>query len=525
MSIRIFASLLLLTMAILAPGWAEAQPPSGPASGPASGDIPYSLDLQGFAIDGLPGLHSFAVAGDAGKLVLLAGRTNGLHGFAPNRQAAAFPSFPKEFANSTIWVVDLPNRKLLGRAGVTDLPAPYVQQLQASNTQYLLADGFLYIVGGYGPDPKTGTMVSLPWLTAIDFDALVAAVTAGKPLDTAFVQAHMASFQHPALAITGGDLEELGDSVLLIYGHRFDGEYAVGGGPAFQEYSNSVRVFSIQATRGASGVSLQVQFKGSVPTVTSGMSPDNPYHRRDLTVKPALDPTGKPRIGVYGGVFKGGRIEGYLEPIYISPASTTGSTLGLDIQVDTKAAQLLSQYDCPVLQLYSQSRKTVYSTFFGGISQLYWDASCSCLKEDPVDIFGHGIDGLPFIASVSTFRVTSAGSAQFLHQGASFPPAGAAPSCTGSGGPVAAQFLGAESKFIPAPGVPSSNGVLQLDGLQGKTIVGWLIGGIAAWCPPGGANDARCYASTQGTTCASSQIYQVTLDPGVATPTVLLKAP
>jgi hypothetical protein len=136
------------------------------------------------------------------------------------------------------------------------------------------------------------------------------------------------------------------------------------------------------------------------------------------------------------------------------------------------------------------------------------------------------VDGLPFISSVSTFRVTSAGSAQYLHQGAAFPPASAAPACPGTSGNVTAQYLGAETKFVPVDGLPSTNDVILLDNLKGKTVVGYLVGGIAAWCPPvNGQAVPNCYASGQGTTCASSQIYQVTLDPGAATPTVQLSAP
>ena len=511
-------SLLLLGALLLGPGLIAAQP------APSTADIPYSLGLQAFTIAGYPGLHSFAMAGAPSQVVLLGGRINGLHGFAPSADAAQAPSFPKQYANDTVYVLDLVNRKLLGQAKVTGLPKPYLNQFQATNLQYLLEDGFLYIVGGYGPDPTTGTMVTLPYLTAVDFNALVKTVTTGGALDAAFAQANMASFQHPALAITGGDLEVQGGSVLLTYGHMFNGEYSSdGGGQVQQEYSNSIRVFSIQASRGTSGVQLQASYTGSYPTVTSGMNPDNPFHRRDLTVKPALDPTGTPRIGVYGGVFKGGKMQGYVTPLYVTP----GSNVGLSVTEDTTAAQLLSQYDCATLQIYSKSKGAMYSTFLGGISQFYWDPSCNCLKGDAVNLSTRPIDGLPFISSVSTFRVTAAGSAQFLHQGAAFPPAGAAPTCPGtSGGTVTAQYLGAETKFVPAAGLPSTNEVILLDNLSGKTVLGYLIGGIAAWCPPvNGQTVPNCYASGQGTTCASSQIYQVTLDPGTPTPTVRLSPP
>jgi hypothetical protein len=492
----------------------------------ATGDVPYSLGLQAFTIAGFPGLHSFASAGSPDQLVLLGGRTNGLHGFAPSVEAAQAPSFPKTFANDTVYVLDLVNRKLLGQATVTSLPQPYLSQLQATNLEYLLQDGFLYIAGGYGPDPATGTMVTLPYLTVIDFAALVKTVTGGGALDAAFAQANMASFQHPALAITGGDLEVQNGSFLLMYGQLFNGEYSGdGGGQVLQEYSNSIRVFSIQATRGANGIALQASFTGSYPNATSGMGPDNPYHRRDLTIAPALDPSGNPRIGVYGGVFKGGKMQGYVNPLYVTP----GSNLGLNVSEDTSASQLLSQYDCATLQVFSKTNGAMYSTFFGGISQFYWDPSCNCLKGDAVNMSTRPVDGLPFINSVSTFRVTASGSAQYLHQGAAFPPASsasAAPSCPGSNGSVTSQYLGAETKFVAVSGLPSTNDVILLDSLQGRTVVGYLVGGIAAWCPPvNGQAVPNCYASSQGTSCASNQFYQVTLDPGTATPTVELSAP
>jgi hypothetical protein len=502
----------------------QAQQTAATQPAPAPADVPYSLGLQAFSISGFPGLHSSVVAGPPSQLVLLGGRTNGLHGFAPSTDAAQAPSFPKTAANTNVYVLDLVNKKLLGQALVTGLPQPYLSQFQATNLEYLLQDGFLYIVGGYGPDPTTGTMVTLPYLTVVDFAALVKTVTSGGTLDAAFAQANMANFQHLALAITGGDLETQNGAFLLMYGQTFNGEYTVnGGGQVQQEYSNSIRVFSVQASRGANGIQLQASYTGSYPNVTTGMDPDNPYHRRDLTISPALDPTGNPRIGVYGGVFKGGKMQGYVNPLYVTP----GSNVGLNVAQDTAAVQLLSQYDTAILQLYSKSKGAMYSTLFGGISQFYWDPSCNCLKGDAVNLSTKPVDGLPFISSVSTFRVNSTGSAQYLHQGAAFPPAGYAPTCPGTnGGTVTSQYLGAETKFVPAAGLASTNEVILLDNLTTPTTVGYLIGGIAAWCPQvNGQTPPNCYAAGLGTTCASSQIYQVTLDPGTPTSTVKLSAP
>jgi len=520
---------LLLALAVLGltactpqssgPGPETSEPPPPPSSDPPTGAVPFTLALEAFSIDGLPGLHSFAAAGTADQLVLLAGRTNGLHGFAPSRQAAEFPSFPKEYANDTVYVVNLTTGTLLGQAKVTALPQPYVNQLTASNTQYWLEDGFLYIVGGYGPDPATGTLVTLPYVTVIDFAALVSTVTAGGALDATFAAANMTSVQQLAAAITGGDVQVFGGQMLLAYGHRFDGEYTPGGGQALQQYSNSVRVFTFNASRGTDSIEATVEYQGSVPDTTTGLSPDNPYHRRDLTVKPAFNPQGDQRIAVYGGVFKGGRQEGYVHPLYIDP----GTSFGIAVSEDTDATQWLSQYDCATIQLYSATAQAQYSTFFGGISFYYWDPACACLKHDPVDIFGKGVDGLPFINSISTFKVTAQGSTQYLHQGATFPPATAQPVCVdATNQSVPAQYLGAETKFFTATGVPlESNGVIPLDQVQAGAL-GYLVGGIAAHCDPG---DVRCYASTQGASCASSLLYRVVINPAAATPTVELVAP
>src|SRR4051812_8031920 len=69
----------------------------------ASPAIPYSIALEGFAIDGFPGLHSAAIAGAPEKLVMIGGRRNGLHGFPQNADAAKNPAFPKTQSNDTIY--------------------------------------------------------------------------------------------------------------------------------------------------------------------------------------------------------------------------------------------------------------------------------------------------------------------------------------------------------------------------------------------------------------------------------------
>jgi hypothetical protein len=479
---------------------------------PTSAPVPYSLTLQGFAIAGFPGVHSAVVAGTPDQLVVLGGRRNGLHGFPAGKDVTAQPSFPKTEANTTVYVLDLTTRKLLGSASVTSLPASIASQLQSTNMQHQLLNGWLYLLGGYGPDPQTGTMTTLDTATVIDFNALVSAVMQSQPLDAAFASANIVQFEHPALAITGGELELLPDGsgatdFVLAFGQTYIGEYSAGGGLANQIYADGVRVFQFTYPANSARPS-SISFVAAIPDPTQvQQNPDNPFHRRDYTLKPTLGANGKPRLIAYGGVFKGGRMEGFLNPVFIAPG-TNSVTL-----TPNATNQLMNQYSVAAIQLFDGS-STMYTTFFGGISQYYWNAATNSLQRDAVDI-AKGIDGLPFINSVTTLAMSTSSDTgnQYLHVGQTFPPAASIPTCSGT----AAAYGGAESVFVLGKGVSTvGDGIVQLKGMTYPSVVGYLVGGIAATAP---------YASTQGTSCASGTIYAVTLNPTQATNTVQLVLP
>ena len=162
----------------------------------------------------------------------------------------------------------------------------------------------------------------------------------------------------------------------------------------------------------------------------------------------------------------------------------------------------MSQYETAAIQLFDKSSSTMYTTLFGGISQNYWDTATKTLKHDALDL-KNGVDGLPFINSVSTLRmstITDTGS-QYLHVGESFPPASSIPSCSGTSAP----YGGAQAAFVIATGMPqATDGVVQLTGITSPTVIGYVVGGIAATAP---------YPSSHGTSCASGNLYQVTLNP------------
>lgn len=477
-------------------------------------DVPFQLTLAPFTVPGFAGLHSGAHAFLDGKLVVLAGRRNGMHAFPPQRgEGASVWSFPPELANDTVYVLDLAARSLVGRASVNALPAKIADQLRATNVQYFTRDGRLFVVGGYAPTPDRTSMRTLDQVVAIDLAALIDRVTRGEPLDQAFATASIAVGNHPAIAITGGHTALLGSSVLLAFGHLYNGLYTTGGGLAQQEYSQSVR--ELRFTLAGSTVTVDYLGKDPDPPPTEPQPvPDGPYHRRDYTLVSVVAPDGSPRIAAYGGVFKGGRMEGYVHPIYITASAGAGTgnsagKLSFVMREDPTSQQLLSQYEAAAVAVYSRSRKAVYTTFFGGISQYYWDPQASALRRDPPNFnVTPVIDGLPFINSISTLRVGGAGNGNFLHVGASFPPAGGEPTCGGAG---KAGYLGANAFFVATGG---KDAVVQLDDVKEPTVIGYVVGGIASTKPyPGPA------------TCVSDQLYAVTLSTAGATNTVRLTAP
>src|SRR5918912_1591264 len=201
------AFLLMASGCVIQPGQNQHNPnsPTPTPTTEAAAAIPYSITLEGFSIAGFPGLHSAVVAGAPEKLLLLGGRRNGLHGFPGGHDAAKGPSFPKTEANDTIYALDLKNRKLLGTAQVNTLPVKVASQFKATNLEYRLVNGWLYVVGGYGPDPKTGTLSTLGYVTVVNFTALADAVINKKPLDAAFAYAHIVQYDNPARTITSGE--------------------------------------------------------------------------------------------------------------------------------------------------------------------------------------------------------------------------------------------------------------------------------------------------------------------------------
>src|SRR4029434_5136743 len=109
--------------------------------------------------------------------------------------------------------------------------------------------------------------------------------------------------------------------------------------------------------------------------------------------------------------------------------------------------------------------------------QYYWDAATNSLKRDPLDI-SKGIDGLPFINSISTLKMLTSNDTgtQYLHVGQTMAPSSAIPTCSNGTSTVPAPLGGAESKFVIASGVQQTTpGVVQLNSITSTSVVGYLV--------------------------------------------------
>ncbi|MGV3527274.1 MAG: hypothetical protein ACO1OO_00105 [Flavisolibacter sp.] len=409
---------------------------------------PFEIELQPITIPGLGGLQSYAFAQHDGKWLIAGGRLDGLHRRQP------WATFDMAGHNIQLLVVD-PASLQVSKAPLSVLPASLSEQLSATNTEFYQKDKYLYIIGGYGYSDLSGGYITFANLTAIDVPGLIDAITNGKPYTKFFRQIHDPQFQ-----VTGGRLRKIGNTFYLAGGQKFMGRYNPMGpdhGPGFvQEYTDAIRRFTIEDD----GVNIRITH---LPTWSD---PAN-LHRRDLNVEPQILSNGSEGITLFSGVFQPGADLPYLN-------SVTADNDGY--KVDGSFEQYYNHYHCAVMPLYSAASGEMHTVFFGGIAQYYFDG------ENRVQD-----DNLPFVKTIARVTRDKTGQLQEFKMREEMP-----------------SLLGAGAEFIADESVPHFvNGVLKLDAISGKTLVGYIFGGISSTAP-------NIFWSNNGSqSAASSQIYKV----------------
>lgn len=372
-----------------------ATTPSGTYAGP-----PYTVQLEEYVNASLPDLHSYTHAIYQDKIVMIGGRTNGLHGGSYN--------FHRRFSNKDIFVINTNNWTTPDKWTVKKMPSNSpllvantagvsLQQFKANNAQFFTEDSVLYIVGGLlgsarptqlkqPGNPQSGLMLvpgskvdgtdndtvpqTLPYMTAVTLPALINTVNNGAPLAAGSIR----QVKDDKLAVTGGELELMGKTVKLVFGWNFSFSGDL--------YTHQIRSF----TYTDDGKKLSI----SPVTVCATCWDNQPdtsktgyYRRRDGSMSPMIDPAdGSEKLQYYAGVFKNGDIN-FDNPVWI----------GKDDAAEQSFVMRSNVYTCQVVPVYSPSRMQSYATLLGGMKNAIYT--------------GKATGNLPILLADSNTTITS----------------------------------------------------------------------------------------------------------------------
>ncbi|HEY7090792.1 MAG TPA: hypothetical protein VH518_22030, partial [Tepidisphaeraceae bacterium] len=198
--------------------------------------------------------------------------------------------------------------------------------------------------------------------------------------------------------------------------------------------------------------------------------PTNPdFRRRDLNVVPVIQKVNgqlADRVQALAGVFTQ-TFGVWTVPVTIDG---DGNATEPDPSAPTTFKQGMNGYRSGHIGFYSASTDTMYTLLLGGISYQYHDAASGQIMSDP---------NIPFVNDVTLVADHDGEMTQYLLS-TQFPTITAA----SNGQPL---LLGTLSEFFLRDGIATyENGVIDLDALNGPTLVGWLFGGIASDAPNGG---------------------------------------
>jgi len=421
-----------------------------------------NIEIEPLVISEMPGFHSGAIVPFNGRWIAIGGRTNGLHGFQ-----SAF-SFPFNGKNMNAYLID-PITGTKASASMQDLPEAIYEPLTSSNIPFCSDASYLYMAGGYGWNESAGDYITFPSIFRIDLACLETAILAGQLNENCFEK-----IDDERMAISGGHLKILDGKFHLVFGHRFDGIYAVNNGNnAFynQTYSNEIRRFNLVET--VNGIAI-VNYEAQQDTVN--------FHRRDYNLVHQIFPDGSDAFTAFSGVFQKNAVLPYLNTVDITSTSAN---------VVPNFDQHLSQYHNAVMPVFDSTANLMHTYFYGGMSRFRIDTQTQEMLDDTL---------VPFVKTIS--RVSrDAGGILTEEQLPIEMPA----------------LLGSNMEFLIADGVETDQyGIILSNKLPaGRNLVGYLVGGILS--PEANISDSDPTVSE-----ANSQVYSVYInkasnDSGVVT--------
>jgi hypothetical protein len=407
---------------------------------------PFLISIEPVpTVNAAAGFHSFAFAQIGPRWLVVGGRTNGLHGLNAN------DPFPTEFANNNIVVIDTTTWQIY-TSNLSLLPKPVADPLRSTNMEYIQHGDYLYMVGGYGRDSVLNRFVTFPVISRIRVDSMMDAV-----VNNTSIQPYIKQVSDTNLRICGGELHYFDNRFYLVFGHDFNGRYTNPFAPIYtQVYSNSIKKFTIDEVAG----SLQINNYSAVTDT-------NNFHRRDLNVLPLIQPNGAEALMAYAGVFQKTHDFPYFEPVFIDNSSY--SVLSY--------TQVMSHYNCASLPVYDSITKKMHTVFFGGISFNDYDPSNNSITQDTL---------VPFVSDVTCFTLKPGNVCEEAVMPIQLPG-----------------LLGSNTKFVVNTNADwYANGVMNLNSLSGRTLAGYLFGGIRADSPNNGSLSV-----------ANDTVYRIIIEP------------
>lgn len=412
--------------------------------------FPYSVRLEQVAVPGLPGFHSFAYGQHDGKWLIVGGRTDGIHARQP------FASFPPNHNNNHIFVID-PSTGEFFAESLNPLSSGLREHLQSTNMNFQQIADTLYIIGGYAFSETAGDHITFPKLTTIVVSETMNDVINGSLNEKSFGHLYDERF-----AVTGGQLGELDDKLILVGGHRFDGRYNPRDMPTFrQEYTHAIQSFRIDHALSGPDISFY-----------SKVVDTDHLRRRDYNLVPYIFRDGEPGYMISTGVFQREANLPFLYNVEIGKEEFYNPIPDFE--------QLLSHYHSPKLSFYKEESDELHMLFFGGLAQFYFQGD-QLIQDDRV----------PFVTTIS--RVTRFSDGSF----AEFALPEEMP-----------DLKGTSAEFIPNPELPKNEtGVILMDAIEtDELLAGYIVGGIDTPI-------VNPFVTNQSAvTSASYTVYEVWLD-------------
>lgn len=365
-----------------------------------------------------PAIHSFAYGVYGPYVLMIGGRTDGVHGKKSG--------FENTNSNQLIYLWNVETNAITVYHP-DSLNITLKDFLNAANTNFTQDKEFLYILGGYGQS-LNGDYITYPYFIKIGLEDCINRILQNRNLMPSIQYLHNDLF-----AVAGGQLKILDSTFYLIGGHKFTGKYDHENHSMNQNYTDAVRIFKLNDQ----GDTLQL-----LPLAE--FVDDIVFHRRDFNVSPMISQSGNLELMAFSGVFQYNINRAFLNTSIITP---NGYREIFDFE------QKFASYSCARIGLYDSTNNQMHQVFFGGMAEYYRDSTQAINHDEYV----------PFVKSVSSVSRLADGSYSEILYANELPG-----------------YFGTNSEFFVNPGLTLSHPeIIDLSSLQrDTTLLGYIFGGI-----------------------------------------------